>query len=107
MVTRLGMSPDMGPMIYGKKEEMIFLGREITEQRDYSESVAEQIDSEVRKLVNDSYKHALEILTQYRDKLDAVAAKLLESETLTKDEFLSIFPTPVPKVSGTPVIISN
>jgi cell division protease FtsH len=57
--------------------------------------------------VNDSYKHALEILTQYRDKLDAVAAKLLESETLTKDEFLSIFPTPVPKVSGTPVIISN
>ena len=104
MVTRLGMSKELGPMIYGKKDELIFLGREITEQRDYSEAVAEQIDSEVRKLVNDAYKDALDILTQYRDKLDAVAEKLLETETLTKDEFLSIFPTPVPKVSGTPVM---
>ncbi|HTX80159.1 MAG TPA: ATP-dependent zinc metalloprotease FtsH [Longilinea sp.] len=104
MVTRLGMSQELGPMIYGKKDELIFLGREITEQRDYSEEVAEQIDREVRKLVNDAYKQALDILTQYRDKLDAVAAKLLETETLTKDEFLSIFPTPVPKVSGTPVM---
>jgi cell division protease FtsH len=107
MVTRLGMSQDMGPMIYGKKEEMIFLGREITEQRDYSEAVAEQIDSEVRRLVNDAYKQALDILTQYREKLDAVAQKLLETETLSRDEFLSIFPTPTPKVSGTPVMNSN
>jgi cell division protease FtsH len=107
MVTRLGMSQDMGPMIYGKKEEMIFLGREITEQRDYSEAVAEQIDSEVRRLVNDAYKQALDILTQYREKLDAVAKKLLETETLSRDEFLSIFPTPTPKVSGTPVMNSN
>jgi cell division protease FtsH len=107
MVTRLGMSQDMGPMIYGKKEEMIFLGREITEQRDYSEAVAEQIDSEVRRLVNDAYKQALDILTQYREKLDAVAKKLLETETLSRDEFLSIFPTPTPKVSVTPVMNSN
>ena len=53
MVTRLGMSAEMGTMIYGQKEEMIFLGREISEQRDYSEAVAEQIDREVRKIVED------------------------------------------------------
>ncbi len=51
MVTRLGMSEELGPMVYGQKEELIFLGREISEQRDYSESVAERIDAEVRTLV--------------------------------------------------------
>ena len=56
MVTRLGMSDELGSMTYGQKEELIFLGREISEQRDYSEAVAEQIDHEVRKLVDDSYK---------------------------------------------------
>ncbi len=55
MVTRLGMSEQLGPMVYGQKEELIFLGREISEQRDYSEAVAEQIDQEVRRLVNDAY----------------------------------------------------
>ena len=53
MVTRLGMSGEMGPMVYGQKEELIFLGREISEQRDYSEAVAEQIDREVRKIVDE------------------------------------------------------
>ncbi len=102
MVTRLGMSNDMGAMVYGQKEELIFLGREISEQRDYSEAVAEQIDREVRTLVDDSYKQALAILKMYRTELDAVAAKLLEVETLTRDEFEKIFPPPFPKKSGTP-----
>jgi cell division protease FtsH len=102
MVTRLGMSDDLGPMVYGQKEELIFLGREISEQRDYSEAVAEQIDKEVRRLVNDSYQRAKQILHQYRDKLDAVAQKLLETETLTREEFEAIFPPPIPKKSGTP-----
>jgi len=105
MVTRLGMSSKMGPMVYGQKEELIFLGREISEQRDYSEAVAEMIDSEVRLMVNDAYDRAKAIITQYRDKLDAVAAKLLEVETITRDEFEAIFPPPYPKKSGTPAPI--
>ena len=102
MVTRLGMSNDLGSMVYGQKEELIFLGREISEQRDYSEAVAEQIDKEVRKLVDESYKQALVILKKYRKELDTVANKLLEVETLTREEFEKIFPPPVPKKSGTP-----
>ncbi len=102
MVTRLGMSDELGSMTYGQKEELIFLGREISEQRDYSEAVAEQIDHEVRKLVDDSYQQALTILKKYRKELDAVANKLLEVETLTREEFEKIFPPPFPKKSGTP-----
>ncbi len=102
MVTRLGMSAELGPMVYGQKEEMIFLGREISEQRDYSESVAEKIDKEVRILVNDSYQKSLEILNKYRAELDAVAQKLLEVETLSKEEFEKIFPPPVPHKNATP-----
>ena len=103
MVTRLGMSEDLGPMVYGQKEELIFLGREISEQRDYSESVAEKIDGEVRSIVADAYEQAKQILTKYRDKLDAVAGKLLEIETLTRAEFEEIFPPPVEKNGGTPI----
>ncbi|HTX91110.1 MAG TPA: ATP-dependent zinc metalloprotease FtsH [Anaerolineales bacterium] len=102
MVTRLGMSDKLGSMVYGQKEELIFLGREISEQRDYSEAIAEQIDSEVRKLVDEAYSQALTILKDYRSKLDAVANKLLEVETLTREEFEKIFPPPFPKKSGTP-----
>lgn len=102
MVTRLGMSSDLGPMTYGQKEELIFLGREISEQRDYSEAVAEQIDKEVRSLVNDAYDKAKKILLQYRDALDTIARKLLEVETLSREEFEALFPPPVPKNGGTP-----
>ena len=103
-MTRLGMSSELGPMMYGQKEELIFLGREISEQRDYSEEVAEQIDREVRKIVDESYKLAKKLLTKYRAQLDAVAQKLLEVETLTRDEFERIFPPPVQKKSGTPQV---
>jgi cell division protease FtsH len=103
IVTRLGMSNALGPMVYGQKEELIFLGREISEQRDYSEAVAQQIDVEVRRLVNEAHDQALEILHQYRDKLDAVAQKLLEVETVSREEFETIFPPPFPKKSGTPL----
>jgi cell division protease FtsH len=103
MVTRLGMSEALGPMVYGQKEELIFLGREISEQRDYSEAVAEQIDDEVRRLVGDAHKQAQDILVKYREKLDSVANRLLEVETVTREEFESIFPPPLPKRSGTPV----
>ena len=102
MVTRLGMSSEMGPRVYGQKEEMVFLGREISEQRDYSEAVAEQIDAEVRKIVDDSYKLSRKLLKKYRKQLDAVAEKLLEVESLTREEFEAIFPPPNKKKSGTP-----
>jgi len=102
MVTRLGMSAEMGTLAYGQKEELIFLGREISEQRDYSDAVAEQIDREVRKLVEDAYKQAKATVKKYRKQLDSVATKLLEVESITRDEFEAIFPPPFGKKSGTP-----
>jgi cell division protease FtsH len=105
MVTQLGMSQQLGPIVYGKKDELVFLGKEIGEQRDYSEAVAEIIDAEVKDLVNSSYKEAKKILTKYRKKLDLVANKLLEVETLSRKEFEKLFPPPVEKISGIPQII--
>jgi cell division protease FtsH len=107
MVTRLGMSEKLGPMVYGQKEELVFLGREISEQRDYSDAVALQIDEEVRSIVNDAYKKAKSILKKYADKLEAVAERLLEVETITRDEFEKIFPPPFPKTSGAPVFLNG
>ncbi|NDJ54875.1 MAG: ATP-dependent zinc metalloprotease FtsH [Chloroflexi bacterium] len=90
MVTRYGMSERLGPMIYGQKEEMVFLGREIGEQRDYSEAVAEEIDEEVRRLISDAYEAARRVLAENRDKLEAVAQALLQVETLDQEQFLRI-----------------
>jgi len=104
MVTRLGMSAELGTMAYGQKEELIFLGREISEQRDYSEAVAEQIDREVRKLVEDAYKTAKATLKKYRKQLDLVAQKLLEVESINREEFEALFPPPLGKKSGTPQV---
>ncbi len=106
MVTRLGMSDQLGPMVYGQKEELIFLGREISEQRDYSEAVAEQIDVEVHRIVSEAHEKARQILVEYHHMLNAVAQRLLEVETITRDEFESIFPPPVPKSSGTPMPVA-
>lgn len=107
MVTRLGMSEAMGTIVYGKKEEMIFLGREISEQRDYSESIAEKIDAEVRRIVDESYAKAKSILNEYRDKLDLIAQKLIEVETLSREEFEALFPPPNGKRSSTPNYLSE
>lgn len=102
MVTRLGMSENLGPLVYGQKDELIFLGREISEQRDYSEAIAEQIDKEVRSIVDEAHTRARQILEKYNDRLEAVAERLLEVETISREEFESIFPVPEPKTSGTP-----
>ena len=101
MVTQLGMS-HLGPMAYGKKDEMVFLGREISEQRNYSESVAQSIDEEVKRLVQEAYEKAKAILTEYDDKLVLVAEKLLEVETLSQAEFEELFPPPNGRTSSTP-----
>ena len=91
MVTRYGMSEKLGPMVYGRKEEMVFLGREIHEQRDYSEEVAEEIDREVRAIVDVGYQQARHALETRRDLLDLVAKTLLERESLTREEFAALF----------------
>ena len=101
MVTQLGMS-NLGPMAYGKKDEMVFLGREISEQRNYSESVAESIDDEVKRMVQEAYEKAKDILREYDEKLVLVAEKLLEVETLSREEFEGLFPPPNGKTSSTP-----
>jgi len=103
MVTRLGMSDELGPMVYGQKDEMVFLGKEFSEQRDYSESVAEKIDAEVKEMVTESYQKAKDLLIKYRDVLDELAALLLEEETVSDDQLDEIFPVPNPKNAGMPV----
>jgi cell division protease FtsH len=94
MVQRYGMSERLGPMMFGQKEEMVFLGREIGEQRDYSEAVAEVIDEEVKKIVDEAYDRARQVLTDKREALDAVANRLIEVETIDYDEFLNLMGEP-------------
>jgi cell division protease FtsH len=90
MVTQYGMSHEMGLRVYGEKQELVFLGREISEQRDYSDAVAEQIDTEVRRIIDTAHEIAHRILTENRDKLEKVAQRLLEIETLEASEFVAI-----------------
>jgi cell division protease FtsH len=85
MVCEFGMS-DLGPLTFGKKEEQIFLGREIAQHRDYSEDTAIKIDQEVRRFVDAGYKSAVEILGNNRDVLHRIAAALLEREVLDANE---------------------
>ena len=91
MVTRYGMSDRLGPMTFGKKEELVFLGKEIGEQRDYGETVAQQIDEEVRAIVHEAYDRALDVLAQHREQLDRITDKLVELETLDAADFLALF----------------
>ena len=73
MVTQYGMSDEMGLRVYGDRQEMVFLGREISEQRDYSDAVAEQIDAQVMAIIDEQYTRARELLEANRDKLDLIA----------------------------------
>jgi len=91
MVTRYGMSEKMGPMTFGQKEELVFLGKEIGEQRDYSDAVAQEIDEEVRGIVHEAYERAKEVLTQHREALDRIAQRLMAVETLKANEFVALF----------------
>jgi cell division protease FtsH len=86
MVCELGMSERLGPLTFGKKEEMVFLGREIASHKDYSEQTAERIDGEVRTLVEGAYQQAYSMLEQNLDKLHQLANTLLEREVLDGDE---------------------
>ena len=85
MVCEYGMS-DLGPLTYGKKEEQIFLGREISQHRDYSEDTAIRIDQAVQNLVQEQYARAEKLITDNRDAMERLAQALLERETLNAIE---------------------
>jgi cell division protease FtsH len=91
MITQYGMSEKLGPLTFGEKEELVFLGKEIGEQRNYSEEVAQLIDEEVKNIINQAYHHAQDVITRYRNKLQIIAEMLREEETLDADKFESIF----------------
>lgn len=87
LITDYGMSKDLGPRTFGHKDDMIFLGREIHEQRDYSEKAAEKIDQEIGDFLSEAADKARKIIADHRSDLDKVANALLEKETLEKEEF--------------------
>ncbi|MBT3433157.1 MAG: ATP-dependent metallopeptidase FtsH/Yme1/Tma family protein [Nitrospinaceae bacterium] len=86
MVCEWGMSDELGPLAYGKKDDQIFLGKDISQSRDYSDSIALSIDKEVKDLVTSAYDRAMNLLKDNRDKLDLLAKALLEYETLDRDD---------------------
>ena len=90
MVTRYGMSEKLGPRSFGKREEMVFLGKEISEQRDYSEGVAAAIDEEVHELVDNAYQNASRIINSNREKLDKLAKYLIQNETIEGDQLITM-----------------
>jgi cell division protease FtsH len=91
MVMQYGMSSKMGPMVFGQRQEMVFLGRTIGEQRNYSELVAREIDKEVRRIVAEAHERAHDILTRYKDLHEAITRRLIQVETIDAEEFESFF----------------
>ncbi|MCP4633878.1 MAG: cell division protein FtsH, partial [candidate division Zixibacteria bacterium] len=110
MVCRWGMSDRLGPLVYGKRQEQVFLGRDISQQRDFSEETAKVIDEEVKAIVDKAEKNATDILTKNRDNLDKLATALLEKEVLDGNQIDAIVngsdsdeipkEDPAPKVDG-------
>lgn len=82
MVCEWGMSERLGPVTFGKKEEQIFLGREIAQHKDYSEKTAEAIDEEIRHIITERYEYSRQLLADNRALLEKLAATLLEKETI-------------------------
>ncbi|HAZ16703.1 MAG TPA: cell division protein FtsH [Candidatus Jacksonbacteria bacterium] len=87
IVTRYGMSEKLGPRTYGKREELIFLGREIAEEKDYSEETARKIDEEISDFIDNAFKTATKVIKEKADIMERVVAVLLEKETIEKEEF--------------------
>ncbi|MBN1691682.1 MAG: ATP-dependent zinc metalloprotease FtsH [Dehalococcoidia bacterium] len=96
MITEFGMSPNLGPRTFGKREEMIFLGKEIHEQRNYSERFALQIDREIEQLVKEAYFKAVDIITENLLRLKYIAEYLIEKETIDDLTFEKLLKDPIP-----------
>ena len=90
MVTQWGMSDILGPRVYGEREDMIFLGREITESRDYSENKAVVIDQEIDALIKDGFATAMKIISENKTAMDRLCAHLIEKETIEREEFETV-----------------
>jgi cell division protease FtsH len=97
MVKEYGMSASLGPITYGHKEEMVFLGRDLNEQKNYSEETSTKIDTEVKSLVMSAYQKAKDILTKNKKILEKISDKLLEVETIEENDFVKFFPKPIKK----------
>ncbi len=91
MVMKYGMSDVLGPMTFGSDNDEVFLGRSYSQNRDYSEQVASEIDTEVRRIIDEAYKRCESLLTEHREQLDRVAEALIEKEKLSGEEFEAIF----------------
>jgi cell division protease FtsH len=104
MVTEYGMSDKLGPRTFGKREELIFLGREIHEQRNYGDKVADKIDEEVNALIQQAHETATKILGENKERLKLVAERLMVAETIEEAEFESLLkePLPSPELQPTP-----
>ena len=91
MVTKYGMSDNVGLICYTNDDDEVFIGRDLAHTRSYSENIAEAIDAEVKRIIDDAYAEAKRIITENRKVLDACAALLLEKEKITREEFESLF----------------
>ena len=91
MVTRYGMSDNIGLICYADDEDEVFIGRDLAHTRGYSEQVASAIDAEVKQIIDEAYQKAKDMILEYRDVLDACAQLLLEKEKITRDEFEALF----------------
>ncbi|HTK04532.1 MAG TPA: ATP-dependent zinc metalloprotease FtsH [Candidatus Eisenbacteria bacterium] len=100
LITDYGMSEKLGPRTYGEKEEMVFLGREIHHERDYSEKVAEQIDHEITSLLTEAMETARSVIRTHREKMEKIVATLLEKETIEKEAFEAVMGTRHPSEGG-------
>ncbi|MDE2311953.1 MAG: ATP-dependent zinc metalloprotease FtsH [Patescibacteria group bacterium] len=96
LVTAYGMSEELGPIVFGEQHEMVFLGREISEAKNYSEEVAKKIDVEVSKIMHQGLKVATDVLTKHREVLNTIAARLIKEETLEQDAFNEIVKDLIP-----------
>lgn len=94
MVTQFGMSDVIGPVAFAAKDELVFLGRDLAEQKNYSEKIAEVIDAEITALITKGQKRAKEVLVKHRDKLEAITKRLIEEETIEGAEFEKMFDAP-------------
>ncbi len=96
MIMEFGMSQRLGPRTFGKREEMVFLGKEIHEQQNYSDKVAQEIDEEAESLIKEAYSRAVEIITGNKDRLKYIAEYLIEKETIDDTTFNKLLKDPIP-----------
>lgn len=98
MITQYGMSEELGPLTFGKDNSQVFLGKEISHERNYSDAIAYAIDKEARRMIDEAHSRTTTILTEHIDKLHKVAQALMEKETIEADEFYAIMEDRIPEM---------